>query len=135
MDEKIVRWDRVVENYTFRSSTLVPDTTTVAPEAMTAGATTEVRVWLFGGLGGPRVRNPVTLRFTGGCALREVIDEIDRQVGPDFQRKVVDGSGELLNICHVFLDGVLVRDIATPICSVGAPASVEIILFQQIEGG
>ena len=130
-----VRWDAVVKNITYWSSRRVPDATATAPDAARAGAPVEVQVWLFGRLAGPGVRNPVTLQFAKGCALREVIGDLGREIGPNFLRKVVSESGELFNICRVFLDGTLVKDMATPICSGGAPATVEIIVLQDIEGG
>jgi len=130
-----VRWDAVVKKSRFPSSGRVPDATATAPKAAEAGAPVEVQVWLFGKLAGPEARNPMILQFGSGCALREVIGELGRRIGPDFLRKIVSDSGELFNVCRVFLDGDLVKDVATPICSGGAPASVEIILLQEIEGG
>lgn len=130
-----VRWDAVVKNNTFWSTRRVPDATAAAPEAAGARAPVEVQVWLFGKLAGPEVKNPLILQFGAGCALREVMYELGRQIGPDFLRKVVSESGELFNICRVFLCGTLVKDMATPICGGGAPATVEIIVLQEIEGG
>ena len=129
-----VRWDAVVKNNTFWSMRRVPDATAAAPEAARVGAPVEVQVWLFGSLAGPEVRNPLTLQFAEGCALRDVFDELGRRLGPEFLRTLIGQSGELLNTCRVFLDGELAKDLATPI-SGGAAATVEIILFREIEGG
>ena len=130
-----VRWDAVVKNKTFWSSRLVPDVAAAAPEAAVAGAPVEVQVWLFGGLAGPEMTNPLTLRFAGRCVLRDVIDELGRRLGPDFLRTLVSESGESFNTCRVFLDGEPAKDMATPISGGTAAASVEIILFREIEGG
>ena len=130
-----VRWDAVVKNNTFWSSRRVPDATAAAPEAAGAGAPVEVQVWLFGGLAGPEMTNPLTLRFAGRCVLRDVIDELGRRLGPDFLRTLVSESGESFNTCRVFLDGEPAKDMATPISGGPAAASVEIILFREIEGG
>jgi hypothetical protein len=130
-----VRWDAVAKGNAFWSSRKRPDKPVSAPQSAAAGAPVEVQVWLFGKLAGPELRNPLILQFSAGCALREVVGELGHRIGPDFLRKVVSESGELFNICRVFLDGTLIKDMATPICSGGAPATVEIIVLQEIEGG
>ena len=130
-----VRWDAVVKNNTFWSSRRVPDTTATVPEAAGVGGPVEVHVWLFGGLAGPGVRNPLTLQFAEGCALRGVIDELGRRLGPEFLRTLVSESGESFNTCRMFLDGEPAKDMATPIYGGPAAATVEIILFREIEGG
>ncbi len=130
-----VRWDAVAKGNAFWSSREVPEKPASTGQSAGPGAPVEVQVWLFGKLAGPEARNPMILQFGSGCALREVIGELGRRIGPDFLRKIVSDSGELFNVCRVFLDGDLVKDVATPICSGGAPASVEIILLQEIEGG
>lgn len=130
-----VRWDAVVKNNTYWSSRRVADATAAAPEAAEAGGPVEVQVWLFGRLAGPEVTNPLTLQFAGGCAVRDVIDELGRRLGPDFLRTLVGENGESFNTCRVFLDGEPARDMATPISGGPAAATVEIILFREIEGG
>jgi hypothetical protein len=126
-----VRWDAVVTNKTSPFARRMPD-------AGRAGARTdaplEVRVKLFGMLVGRQVANPLVLRFAGGCVLRDVIDELGRQLGREFLRSVLKDSGESLNTCRLFLEGEPVEDLSTPI-SGGAAATVEIILFREIEGG
>ena len=101
-------------------------------EAAGAGAPVEGQVWLFGRLAGPELANPMRLQFTGDCALRDVIDELGRRLGPEFMRALVSESREVLNTCRVFLGGELARDMATPI---SGAATVEIILLREIEGG
>ena len=130
-----VRWDAVVKNNTFWSSRRVPDAPASAPKAPEAGAPVEVQVWLFGRLASPEIGNPLTLRFAGGCTVRDVIDELGRRLGPDFLRTLVSECGEPFNTCHVFVDGEHAKDMATPISGGTAAASVEIILFREIEGG
>lgn len=128
-----VRWDAVVENNTFWSSRRAPDAPATAAEE--AGAPVEVQVWLFGRLASPEVANPLMLQFAGGCAVRDVIDELGRRLGPDFLRTLVGESGESFNTCRVFVDGEPAKNMATPISGRPAAASVEIILFREIEGG
>lgn len=132
--EMSIRWDAVVKNNTFRSSRQGPAATAAAPDAPRAGAPVEIQVWLFGMLAGSKATNPLVLQFAGGCALRDVIDELGRRLGPDFLRTVVSESGETFNTCRVFLDGELAKDLATPVAG-GAAATVEIILLSEIEGG
>jgi len=130
-----VRWDAVVKNNTFWSSRRAPDAPATSPRAAEAGAPVEVQVWLFGRLASPEVANPLMLQFAGGCAVRDVIDELGRRLGPDFLRTLVSESGESFNTCRVFVDGEPAKDMATPISGGPAAATVEIILFREIEGG
>jgi hypothetical protein len=130
-----VRWDAVVKNKTFWSSRRIPDAPASAPKAAQAGAPVEVQAWLFGRLASPEIANPLTLRFAGGCTVRDVIDELGRRLGPDFLRTLVSESGESFNTCRVFVDGEHAKDMATPISGGAAAATVEIILFREIEGG
>lgn len=131
-----VRWDAVVKNNdSFQSLRRAPDAAADLPEATHPAAPVEIQVWLFGMLAGPRVTNPLTLHFPEGCSLRGVLDELGRRLGPEFLRTVVSESGEPFNTCRISLDGELAKDLAAPIC-VGTPtASVEMILFREIEGG
>jgi len=92
-------------------------------------------VWLFGKLAGPRVTNPLTLRFAEGCSLRDVLDELGRRLGPEFRRTVFSESGQPFNTCRISLNGELAKDLATPMCAGTPTASVEMILFREIEGG
>ena len=130
-----VRWDAVVKDKTFWSSRRVSDAAGAAPEGASGGAPVEVQVWLFGGLAGPGMTNPLVLQFAGGCVLRDVVDELGRRFGPEFLRTLVSESGESFNTCRVFLDGEAAKDMATPISGGPAAATVEIILFREIEGG
>jgi hypothetical protein len=130
-----VRWDAVVKNNTFWSSKRVADATAAAAGATGAAAPVEVQVWLFGGLAGPGVKNPLTLRLATDSALRSVFDELGCRLGTEFLRTVFAESGESRSTCRVFLDGEPTKDMATPISAGAAPATVEIILFREIEGG
>lgn len=130
-----VRWDAVVKNNSIQSSRRAPDATAAACETARAGAPVEIQVWLFGMLAGSKVTNPLVLQFAGACALRDVFDELGRRLGPDFLRTLVSESGELFNTCRVFLDGEFVKNMATPISGGAAAATVEVILFREIEGG
>lgn len=130
-----IRWDAVVKKNTFRSSRQGPDATAAAPDAPRTDAPVEIQAWLFGMLAGSKATNPMVLQFAGACTLRDVIDELGRRLGPDFLRTVVSESGETLNTCRVFLNGEFAKNIATPISAGAAPATVEIILFREIEGG
>lgn len=127
-----VRWDCVVTDTTFPFSRRMPD---AAPAAGASNGPVEVRVRLFGMLGGRDDTHPLILQFASGCALRDVIDELGRRLGRDFLRNVVSESGESFNTCRLFLDGEPVHDMSTPIRGGPAAASVEIILFREIEGG
>jgi len=130
-----VRWDAVVKNKAYWSSRRAPDAAAAGTEAAGPGAPVEVQVWLFGRLAGPEVTNPLMLQLAAGCALREVIGELGRRFGPDVLRTLVSESGESFNTCRVFVNGEAARDMATPICAGPAAATVEIILFREIEGG
>ncbi len=122
-----VRWDCVVTDKTPAFARPARDAGPIDPNHPV-----EVRVRLFGMLVGREVANPLILQFESGCALRDVIAELGRRLGREFLRHVVSDSGESFNTCRLFLDGEPVQDMATPI---PAAASVEIILFREIEGG
>ena len=131
-----VRWDAVVTDPTLLSSRRVPTTAASAPEPATSDGPVEIRVRLFGMLVGPEVANPMLLQFASGCALRDVIDELDRRLGPEVMRNVVSENGQSFNTCRLFLDGEPVEEMATRISRKGTAApTVEIILFREIEGG
>ena len=130
-----VRWDAVVKNDRIWPSKRAPDRTAAALHPAGAGAPIEVHVWLFGGLAGPGVKNPLTLRFDTGCALRAVFDELGRRLGTEFLRTVFGESGESRNTCRVYLDGEPANDLAIPLSGGSAAVTVEIILFREIEGG
>lgn len=130
-----VRWDAVVKNNSIRSSTRVSDATAAAFEAPRADVPVEIQVWLFGMMAGSKMKNPLMLQFARGCLLRDVFDELGRRLGPDFLRSLVSESGESFNTCRIFLDGEFVKNMATPISGGAAAATVEVILFREIEGG
>ena len=122
-----VRWDCVV---TDKASAFA--TRATAPARIDSTRPVEVRVRLFGMLVGREVAHPLVLQFASGCALRDVIDELGRRLGREFLRHVLSDSGQSFNTCRLFLDGEPVQDLSTPIPNA---ASVEIILFREIEGG
>lgn len=131
-----VRWDAVVSHRHFTSCTRTAVGTPAAAEAASASGSVEVRVRLFGMLVGPEVTNPVVLQFPAGCALRDVLEELGRRLGPGFMRTLVSGDGEWFNTCRLFIDGESVNDMATLISPrAAAAATIEIILLREIEGG
>ena len=135
-----VRWDSVARQNTFWSPKRAPDATPAIPAtpsttAVAAAASVDVQVWLFGMLAGPDVKNPLVLQLGAGVTLRGVIGELGRRLGPDLLRNMISDSGEIFNTCRVFVDGIVAKDMAAPISGGGSPATVEIILLQDIEGG
>ncbi len=131
-----VRWDAVVTHHTFLSPSRLSTTAAIAPEPATSDGPVEVRVRLFGMLVRPEVTNPMVLQFAKGCALRDVMQELGRRLGPDVMRNLVGENGLSFNTCRLFLDGEPVEDMATRIsCRGPAAPTVEIILFREIEGG
>ena len=131
-----VRWDDVVTNPTLLACRRVSNSPATAPEPASPDGPVEIRVRLFGMLVGPEVPNPMVLQFARGCALRDVMQELGRRLGPDVMRNLVSENGQSFNTCRVFLDGEPVEDMATRISRKGpAGPTVEIILFREIEGG
>jgi hypothetical protein len=132
-----VRWDEVVANSScpYRKGGTGGMAAAETERAISDGPV-EVRVRLFGMLVGPEVENPMALHFDQGCTLRDVVKELGRRVGPDLLRTLVKENGESFNTCRLFLDGEPVQDMTTKISPRGpAGATVEIILFREIEGG
>ena len=131
-----VRWDEVVTRHAILSPSRRATTAAIAAEPASADGPVEVRVRLFGMLVGPGVTNPMVLQFAKGCALRDVMQELGRRLGPDVMRNLVGENGQSFNTCRLFLDGEPVEDMATRISRKGPAApTVEIILFREIEGG
>ena len=128
-----VRWDEVVEQDTFwsarRADPAVPNT------APAASAPKEVQVYLFGMLAGPEVKRPLVIQIGGGSTLGDAISELGRRLGPDVMRFIVSENGKIFSTCHVFVDGIPIKDMMTPIPGGGSPATVEIILLREIESG
>ena len=131
-----VRWDEVVTNsFPYRKAATCRMAAAETESAISDGPV-EVRVRLFGMLVGPEVKNPMLLQFAQGCTLRDVVKELGRRVGPDLFRTLVNENGESLNTCRLSLDGEPVQDMTAKISTRGsAAATVEIILFREIEGG
>jgi hypothetical protein len=130
-----VRWDAVAKGNTYWSSRRRPEDSAPAPRPRETGEPVDVQVWLFGRMANPEVGNPLPLRLAAGCAVRDVISELGRRLGPDFLRSVLSESGESFNTCRVFLEGEPAGDMDAPIPRVSAATTVEIILFREIEGG
>jgi hypothetical protein len=131
-----VRWDEVVTRHAILSPSRRATTAAIAPEPASADGPVEIRVRLFGMLVGPGVTNPMVLQFAKGCALRDVMQELGRRLGPDVMRNLLSENGQSFNTCRLFLDGEPVEDMATRISRKGpAGPTVEVILFREIEGG
>lgn len=86
-------------------------------------------------LAGPEVKRPIVFQLSAGFALGDAISELGRRLCPDLLHPIVTESGEIFSMCRVFADRILARDLVTPIPGGRSPATVQIILLREIEGG
>lgn len=130
-----VRWDAVTESGLFEVLRPIQQHPFGRTRCTTNRTKRRVYIWLFGRLAAYRERDPVVLELASPCRLRDVLDALGKQFGPDLLREIVGRDGEPLETCCVSVNGVLVRNGALPIPDDHEGATVELILFREIEGG
>ncbi len=126
-----VRWDAAVSGSRFWS-----EQPPVEPPMIAASnhGWIDVRVWPFGILADSRIERPIMLELGDGFTLRDVINGLEARCGAEFLDGMLDGKGELISHCRVFVDGRMIERLEHPVPS-GPQADVEIILLVATEGG
>ncbi len=94
-----------------------------------------VRVRLFGRLAGFADDGAVEVRIASGGGVRAVVAALGACCGPDFSAIVERTPGELARFCRVFVNGMQVDDLDTPLAADGKIAECEMILLLASEGG
>jgi hypothetical protein len=94
-----------------------------------------VQVWLFGPLARRARCVPVVLEIAPPCRVRDVFDRLETRIGFDLRGHVIGRKEEVRETCRVSVNGMLVRDLSATIPADRSTATVELILFQEIEGG
>lgn len=129
-----VRWDAVVDRSRFWTETARPAAaSSPSTEEITEQVT--VKVWLYGSLARMLEKRPLELQLPQGFSLGDVLAELSRRYGEEFSDRVLGADGRKFSHCRVFVDGLRIEDLGTPVHAGASPATVEIILLAAIEGG
>lgn len=126
-----IRWDDVV------------DSTLVKPWVLPAGqrlrdqdeATGEisVRVRLFGALASVATKRTLHFVVAMPATVAAVVTALGERLGDAFLARVLDEAGAKQRYCRLFLAGVQIEDLQTPID--GGSVAIDMILLVAIEGG
>ena len=129
-----VRWDAVVDGSRFWAE---PSRPASVPSHSTQEITepVTVKVWLYGSLARMLAQRPLELKLPQGFSVGQVMAELGRRYGEEFSDRVLGADGRKFSHCRVFVDGLRIEDLGTPVHAGTSPATVEIILLAAIEGG
>ncbi len=128
-----VRWDAVVDRSLVETSNARLAVQRVA-RAEPAG-NIPVHVQLFGSLASIGTKRSFDFDMPGGAVVRDVLTMLGRGVGEEFLARVLDKSGSKHHYCRLFVDGVAVEDLESPLGTAADPTQIEIILLTGLEGG
>jgi molybdopterin converting factor small subunit len=126
-----VRWDDVVD------STLIQSL--VAPAALqrrdddSRARDVHVHVQLFGALASIATERTLDLVVPKPATVGSIVAALGERLGAAFLARVVDGAGAKQRYCRLFVAGVQIEDLRTPIDS--DSIEIEMILLVAIEGG
>lgn len=129
-----VRWDAVVDGSRFwaeppRPASVPSHSTQEITEPVT------VKVWLYGSLARMLEKRPVELELPQGFSVGDVLAEFSRRYGEELSDRVLGADGRKFSHCRVFVNGLRIEDMESPVHAGPSPAVVEIILLAAIEGG
>ncbi|MBI2714304.1 MAG: MoaD/ThiS family protein [Rhizobiales bacterium] len=124
-----VRWDDVVDSALMQSS--------VAPVAQgdNGGSAGDVRVHvqLFGALASIAAERTLNLIVPRPATIGDVVTALGERLGDAFLARVRDESGVKHRYCRLFVAGVPIEDLRTPINT--NSIEIEMILLVATEGG
>jgi hypothetical protein len=101
----------------------------------TTNGTVTVRIGLFGFLSTFAADNPVVAKLPDGFTLRDAIEALCAECGPDCRAYVEDAPGLLAQGFRIFLNGSLTDELDVPVEVDGASAELEVILVMANEAG
>jgi hypothetical protein len=127
-----VRWDEVVDR------ALVPPALTPAIQRPGHGQgesanAISVRVQLFGAWASVTIERTLNLVVPKPATVGAVIAAVGERLGEAFLSRVLDDTGAKRRYCRLFVGGVPVEDMRTPIDA--DSIDIEMILLVAIEGG
>jgi hypothetical protein len=98
-----------------------------------------MNVALFGYLSTKAENDRLTLSVPGNAKVRDVIEIIGEACGPEITATFKNDSGEFIECCRIFVEGVLLDDLDAAIISKNGqdeqPSNIEIILLMANEAG
>ncbi|MDP7601673.1 MAG: hypothetical protein QF605_09810, partial [Rhodospirillales bacterium] len=96
-------------------------------------------VALFGYLSTKAENDRLTLSVPGNAKVRDVIEIIGEACGPEITATFKNDSGEFIECCRIFVEGVLLDDLDAAIISKNDQdkqlSNIEIILLMANEAG
>jgi hypothetical protein len=126
-----VRWDEVVD-CTLVQSALTP---AVQRQRDEDGLASDVRVHvqLFGALASIATERTLNLVVSKPATIGDVVTALGERLGDAFLARVVDETGVKHRYCRLFVTGVPIEDLRTPIDT--DSVELEMILLIATEGG
>ena len=126
-----VRWDEVVDS-TFVQSSVVP---AVQARRDRHGSACDlcVHARLFGALASVTNERMLSLVVPKPATVGTVVAALGERLGDAFLARVVDETGAKHRYCRLFVGGVPIEDLRTPINA--DSIDIEMILLVAIEGG
>ena len=98
-----------------------------------------LNVALFGYLSTKAENDRLTLSVPGNAKVRDVIEIIGETCGPEITATFRNDSGEFIECCRIFVEGVLKDDLDAMISPSSSqdkqPSNIEIILLMANEAG
>ncbi|HJO38256.1 MAG: hypothetical protein QGF21_13545 [Vicinamibacterales bacterium] len=101
----------------------------------TTNGTVTVRIGLFGFLSTFAADNPVVAKLPEGFTLRDAIEALCAECGPDCRSYIEDAPGLLAQGFRIFLNGSLTDELDVPVEVDGTSAELEVILVMANEAG
>jgi hypothetical protein len=126
-----VRWDDVVDSTLVRSSA----TPAVQRRSDEDGLARDVRVrvQLFGALASIATERTPNLVVPKPATVGDVVTALGERLGDAFLARVLDETGVKRRYCRLFVAGVPIDDLRTPIDA--DSIEIEMILLAALEGG
>ena len=126
-----VRWDDVVDS-TLVQSLVLPAVQQCRDEDGPA-SDVRVHVQLFGALASVTMERTLDLVVSKPTTVGAVVAALGERLGDAFLARVLDETGSKQRYCRLFVAGVPVEDLRTPIDA--DSIAIEMILLVAIEGG
>lgn len=126
-----VRWDEVVDSPFVQSSTVPAVQSRRDQHASASDLRVDVR--LFGALASITTERMLSLVVPKPATVGTVVAALGERLGDAFLARVVDETGGKHRYCRLFVGGVPIEDLRTPINA--DSIEIEMILLVAIEGG
>ncbi len=126
-----VRWDDVVDSTLIQS--LVKPCVLQKREGDSRASDVRVHVQLFGALASITTERTLDIVVPKPTTVGAVVAALGERLGAAFLARVLDKAGAKQRYCRLFVAGVQIEDLRTPIDT--DSIEIEMILLVAIEGG